>query len=111
MNLNSISKRTKYIKTDGWRGYSQPVDAIAGANDTGTWSDSPCNSHVSKKERDDFKAILKKHKINFKSMTCSTSNVFCVHHYILVAPINREKALILAKEHMKNTTLFYSCES
>ena len=41
---------TKYVKTDGWRGYSQPEFAVAGANDTGMYEDSPCRSDVAEKE-------------------------------------------------------------
>jgi hypothetical protein len=41
-----ISTKTEYISTDGWRGYVQPINAVAGANYTGTSSDSPYPSHV-----------------------------------------------------------------
>ena len=27
-----ISTKTEYISTDGWRGYVQPINAVAGAN-------------------------------------------------------------------------------
>ena len=28
--------KQEYVRIDGWRGYQRPVNAIAGANDTGT---------------------------------------------------------------------------
>lgn len=33
----TISTKTIYIPTDGWRGIIQPINAVGGANDTGTW--------------------------------------------------------------------------
>ena len=105
-----ISTKTEYISTDGWRGYVQPINAVAGANDTGTSSDSPCPSHVCEKEIKEYRTILRKNKIQSRTMSCQSSNVFCVHMYVLVHPYDRDKALELAKEHIPNTQLFYTCE-
>lgn len=105
-----ISTKKEYISTDGWRGYVQPINAVAGANDTGNWSDSPCPSHVCEKEIKEYRTILRKNKIQSRTMACQTSNVFCVHVYVLVHPDDREKALELANEHRNNTQLFYACE-
>jgi hypothetical protein len=106
---NYISTKTVWVSTSGWRGYEQPLNAIAGANNTGSWSDSPCPSHICEKEIKDFRAILRKNKIASRLKVCQTSNVFCVHVYVLVHPDNREKAQELAKEFQNETTLFYAC--
>ena len=103
-----ISTKTEYISTDGWRGYIQPINAVAGANDTGTSSDSPCPSHVCEKEIKEYRTILRKNKIQSRTMSCQSSNVFCVHMYVLVHPDDRDKALELAKEYHPNTVLFYA---
>ena len=105
-----ISTKTEYISTDGWRGYVQPINAVAGANDTGTSSDSPCPSHVCEKEIKEYRTILRKNKIQSRTMACQSSNAFCVRVYVLVHPDDRDKALELAKEHIPNTRLFYTCE-
>lgn len=79
------SKKMKYVKTDGWRGYEQPINAIAGVNDTGNWSDSPSPSNVTGNELKQFQKELKQMGVPTKVMTGKTSNVFAVNNY-LVAP-------------------------
>lgn len=105
-----ISTKTKYIRTDGWRGYEQPINAVAGANTTGSYEDSPCPESVCKSELDGFKKLLRKAGIKFRQTVNSTSNVFCAHVYVLVAPEDREKALELAEQYKEGTRLFYSCK-
>jgi hypothetical protein len=104
-----ISTKTTWISTSGWRGYVQPINAVGGANNTGSCSDSPCPSDVCEREIKEFRAILRKNKIASRLKVCQSSNVFCVHVYVLVHPDDKEKALELAQEHKKNTTLFYPC--
>lgn len=104
-----ISEKTQWISTISWDGYVQPINAVAGAKNTGSWDDSPCPSHICEKEIKEFRAILRKNKIASRLKVCQTSNVFCVHVYVLVHPDDKEKALELAEEHKKNTTLFYPC--
>jgi hypothetical protein len=103
-----ISTKTAWVATDGWRGYVEPINAVGGANNTGSWSDSPCPSDTCEREIKEFRAMLRKNKIASRLKVCQTSNVFCVHVYVLVHPDNRERALELAKEHQKNTSLFYA---
>lgn len=103
-----ISKKLRYVRTDGWRGYEEPVNAIAGANDTGTWDDSPCPSHVADAELKKVKILLAKNHIKFVTMTTRSSNVFCVHRYILVAPEDRDRALELAESCVPGTRLLYT---
>lgn len=81
-----------YVRLDGWRGYEQPTYAVCGANDTGMWEDSPCKSDVADRELESAKVILTKHKIPVKKVTTETSNVFCVHHYLIVPPYYIEEA-------------------
>ena len=86
-----ITTKKTYVQTDGWRGYEQPLYWVAGANDTGTWSDSPCPSGVATEELNHIKKALRKEKIKFREIGARTSNVFCLHRYILVAPFDFER--------------------
>jgi hypothetical protein len=104
-----ISTKSEWIRTDGWRGYLQPLNAVAGANNTGSWDDSPCPSHICESEIKEYRSILRQNKIRSRLKVCQTSNVFCVHVYVLVHPDDKERALELAKEHQHNTRLFYAC--
>jgi hypothetical protein len=81
-----FSLKKRYVRTDGWRGYEEPIYAVCGANDTGGWEDSPCPSHVGDKELKAARQVLK--GIPVKRVACNTSNVFCIHKY-LVVPIDQ----------------------
>jgi len=87
----------KYVKTDGWRGYHEPVYAVCGANNTGMWSDSPCRTDVCLRELDGAIKALK--GIPIKRMTCASSNVFCVHEYVIVPPDHVEKARKIIEQY------------
>lgn len=102
-----ISTKTHYVRTDGWRGYVEPIDAIAGANDTGDWNDSPCPSDVCKTELGKVKSELKKAKIKYKSMATNSANVFCLHRYILVAKEDKKKSLKIVEKCLEDTILLY----
>jgi hypothetical protein len=102
-----ISLKTKYIRTDGWRGYEQPVNAVCGANDTGSFSDSPCPSHVRKAEIGKAVKLLRQNKIPYRTTWCQSSNVFCVHQYVVVAPEHKETAISLIKPLVDETRLLY----
>lgn len=99
--------------TDGWRGYEQPTYAVCGANDTGMWSDSPCRSDVAERELKAAKAALSKAGIPTKLMTCESSNVFCVHHYLIVRPKDKQKADETIEAHLEtaDTSLLYPCKN
>ena len=107
---NHISTKSKWVRIDGWRGYSEPINAIGGCNHTGNYEDSPCPTSVVKSELDGFKKILKQNKIRFKQLVTQSSNVFCQHVYVLVHPIDRERGLELSEEYSKREgiRLFYS---
>ena len=102
-NEDVFVTRMVYVKTDGWRGYEKPEFAVAGANDTGTWSDSPCPSHIAEAELKAVKSLLNKAGIEVKKLTCETSNVFCVHHYLVPKVKDFEKARELVKDYLDST--------
>jgi len=100
----------KWVQSDGWRGYEEPIYAVCGVNDTGMWDDSPCKSDVGARELAEMVAVLKKNKIPSKKITCQSSNVFCIRRYLIVPPKYIDTARELIKEHYNNgadTTLLY----
>jgi predicted phosphodiesterase len=99
----------KWVKLDAHRGYNEPIYAVCGANDTGGWEDSPCPTEVALRELKAVEEALKQDKIPFKFITCETSNVFCVHHYLVVPPKEVDKAKKLVDNYVDqhNTRLLY----
>lgn len=100
-------EKLRYIKTDGWRGYSEPITAVCGANNTGNWSDSPCPEHICINELNRAKSELIKANIPYSFKWCETSNVFCVHGYILVKGNKRNKAKKLIEPLISESRLLY----
>lgn len=80
-----ISLKKVWVRTDAWRGYYQPLNAVAGANDTGSWPDSPCPSSVRKAELKMAADVLRAAGIHYKTVYERSSNVFCTHVYLVVA--------------------------
>ena len=112
-NAGNVWIRTKVWKhIDGWRGYEEPTYAVCGANDTGMWDDSPCRSDVAEADLTEAKKVLKKSGIATKLITCESSNVFCVHHYLIVMPKDKQKAEAIIKQHLEDnyTQLLYACK-
>lgn len=109
---NLFVMSTIYKRIDGWRGYSQPEFACVGANDTGTWSDSPCPSNVRAEELEAIKNYLLLNGIKTKETICESSNVFCAHVYLVPQLKNVTKARELVKEYLENndTRLAYVVE-
>lgn len=105
--MNTISLKTQWIKTDDWRGYFQPIDAVCGANNTGDWEDSPCPTSLCKKEINAAKKILTANKIPYKLTVCETTNVFCVHVYLVTSSEDKEKAKKLLRELVDKSELLY----
>ena len=105
---NYFNLAQSYKPTDGWRGYSQPDYAVCGANDTGMWEDSPCRSDIAEKELNEVVNLLNANGIKTKLVTCESSNVFCVHHYIVpkVKDYERAKELIVALDIYKFDLLY-----
>ena len=108
--MYSIKKQ--WIATDGWRGYEKPIYAIAGWNDTGTWEDSPCRSNVGQSEASVLKKHLRKNHVQFRHIVCRSSNVFCVHHYLITPVESFKQSLAVAREwyenNKSNTYLIYA---
>jgi hypothetical protein len=105
-----ISTKTKYVRTDGWRGYEQPINAVAGANDTGGWEDSPCPTETCLNELRKVKRALRQAGIKYRSTINPSSNVFCAHRYVVVAEEDRDKALEIVETCLEDTRLLYSCK-
>jgi hypothetical protein len=98
-----FDKGTEWENTGGYRGFCKPKYAIAGANDTGMWSDSPCPSNVSKSEIETIQGVLKSAGIDTIIMTTETSNIFCVHHYLIAKVKDFEKAKEIVTKHIEET--------
>lgn len=96
----------------GYRGYEKPLYAVCGANDTGRWDDSPCPTDIAYREIREASAALSESGIATKQMTCETSNVFCVHHYVIVRPKDKAKAEEVIEQYLqqKETRLLYDCK-
>lgn len=101
---NVFCTQMKYIKTDGWWGFEQPEYAVAGANDTGEWDDSPCPSSVATKELNAVTKLLEESGIKVKQTLCNTTNVFCVHRYLIPMIKDVEKARVIVKDYIDNNT-------
>jgi len=76
----------RYHRIDGWRGFWIPGPAVAGASDTGTWSDSPCPSDKVKAEiRRLQRECLSPAGIKSRTIGGGSSNAFCGKHWVTVA--------------------------
>lgn len=108
--LNFFNEAKRYVRTDGWRGYEEPVYAVAGANDTGDYDDSPCRTEVAQKELQDVQAILQKSGIKTKQVVCETSNVFCIHRYLIAKMSEIERAREIVQDFLADnrTELLYA---
>ena len=103
----SISLKKTYIHTDGWRGYVQPVNAVCGANNTGNYSDSPCPESVCLAELGQAKRVLRANGIRFRQTWCPSSNIFCIHGYLVVPASEVVRAKELVKPLVEQTRLLY----
>ena len=98
----TFSKKKKWVATDGWRGYEEPVYAIAGVNDTGMWSDSPSPSNKTNAELHKFRATLNKLGIPTRKVTGQTSNVFAGNQFLIAPKELYPTAKQKVKELLKN---------
>jgi hypothetical protein len=92
---------TGWVSTDGWRGYSQPIYAVAGSSDTGTWSDSPAPTPTVKKEIADARKFLRSRGISTKASLSHSSNLFMGKRWIVASIEDYEKARKLMAEYLK----------
>jgi hypothetical protein len=109
--MTKISTKKTWVRTDGWRGYEQPIHAVCGANDTGSFSDSPCPSHVRKSEISLATKLLRQNHIPYKTTWCKSSNAFCIKQYVLVAPEHKQQALELIEPLVNETRLLYTIKN
>ena len=105
--MKYIAPKTKYVHTGGRSGYEEYVNTVAGANDTGTYSDSPCPSGQRKAEIALATSVLRKNKIRFRTGWGTSSNCFMARQQILVAPKDRAVALELLKPLQSQTDLLW----
>jgi hypothetical protein len=93
----------RYHRTDGWRGYFIPANAIAGSSDTGLWSDSPCPSNEVKAELRRFvKECLKPLGIRTRQRYSKSTNCFMVKRWVVVAPEDFNVAATAATHWLAN---------
>ncbi len=94
--------KARYHRIDGWRGFSIPGAAVAGASDTGTFSDSPCPSDRVRAEIDRFRdECLKPAGIKSRVRGGGSSNVCCGKIWVVVAVEDHRKAMALANEWLE----------
>lgn len=98
-----ISLKKKWVSTSAWRGHEEPVDAFAGYNDTGNWSDSPYPSAEGAEKAKEFRKFLKEKGIPYKTTYGKTSNVFAINHFFVTTPSKVEEAKEATKEFQKKT--------
>jgi hypothetical protein len=105
LKSTSFIETTSWVSYDGWRGANVPTFAVAGANDTGTWDDSPCPTPVANKELSELASYLLSQGVPTKEMVCTGSNVFCAHRYLITYPRDTEYARVLVDSYLqKNET-------
>jgi hypothetical protein len=100
-----------WVDTDGWRGYEMPAYAVVGANDTGMFSDSPCPTTVCKRELAMAEQKLKEKGVEYKHAIGTTSNVFCLHRYLIVKPKDIDRATELVAPLIPEASLMYLCNN
>lgn len=90
-------------KGDAWgRGrVIQPIFAIAGANDTGTWEDSPCPSYEVNAELEGLQKYLAQKGIKSKIVHTESSNVFMIRRWIVPEEDKYKEAKNLTKQYLK----------
>lgn len=99
-----ISTKTKVTDTgDAWgRGrVVQPIYAVAGANDTGTWEDSPNPSYKVNEELKALQKHLEEKGIKSKIVHSESSNVFMIRRWIVPEQDKFEEAKKLADKYLK----------
>ena len=90
--------KSRYCQLDAWRGYHIPGLAVAGASDTGAWSDSPCPTDAVKAEiRQLQRECLRPAGIASRQRLGESSNVFCGKRWVCVAEADWVRAAPLVK--------------
>lgn len=105
--MSNISMKTRWVATSGWHGYMTFDNSVAGANDTGTWDDSPCPTPVRKREIGMAKTALRKAGVRHRTAWARTSNCFSMGQHVLVAPTDRERAIEILRPIESETRLLW----
>jgi hypothetical protein len=105
--MEKISVKKVWVRSDAWRGYYKPVNAVCGANNTENWDDSPCPEKVCLSELSRARKVLRSNNIPSKRVWCQSSNVFCLHGYLVVPESQVVRAKELIKPLTENTRLLY----
>lgn len=93
----------RYHRISGWRGYWIPGPAVAGASDTGTWSDSPCPTPLVQAEIRRFqRECLRPAGIKSRTRFGGSSNVFCGKRWVCVSAEDWLRAKDLADAWLQN---------
>src|SRR5690349_9190507 len=89
--------------SDPWGRGSYPIPqyAVIGASDTGTWADSPANSHVAATELEDFRKVLRTHGIRSRISYTQSGNIFMVKLWVVVNSRDFARGERLAKAYLK----------
>lgn len=87
-----ISTKKRWVQSSGWRGYYEPIYWVAGANDTGSFSDSPCPTKIATAELAKVRRILRRNGIRYREVPTQSSNVFCIHRYLVVSEADHARA-------------------
>ena len=77
---------TLAYKDGNYDSMAYPIYNVYFAVNTGNWDDSPYPMDEAMKGLNEQVKILKKNKIPYKCITLETTNIFCLHHFIIVPP-------------------------
>jgi hypothetical protein len=88
-----------YHRIEGWRGYYTPAFSVLIIANTGDWSDSPCPRHMAEDAIKSDIATLRGAGFRAYLATVTTSNIFCVHHHIIVRACDYARAVSWIKGH------------
>lgn len=103
-------RASRYHRIDGWRGYTMPGLAVAGASDTGTWDGSPCPTpDVVAEIRRFQREALRPARIKSRTRMGHSSNIFCGKRWVCVAEADFDRAARLTVGWMashNNSTRF-----
>lgn len=102
-----ISTKMRWVSDGGWNGRAVPIHAVCAANDTGSFSDSPCPSTLREREMKRAKAILRKAGIYHRSVWGVSSNIFLAIQYLVTAPEDKERAKELIGPIVDGCELLY----
>ena len=113
-NVLAYPKKTKWIKTDDWRGYKQPITAIVGASDTGTWSDSPSPTPDVNREMEMIKKELAQAGVPTREVVSQSSNAFMGKRWLITPKkyylAGKKKSAQLLKKLEKQTSFIHGAD-